>query len=164
MKNTLEEKLNMILAKLTAFSKAKYLKADVEAELRKLQYEILVIVFDEEHALNAHLTIWDAYNHLAQINEERGGIADEPLEEFKEQCKIFNNLIRAEISGNKGENLTAHRLSFLHRTHKILRNIQLGNEAGTTELDFVVFTSKAAFILEVKNTKKDVLVDETGDY
>ena len=28
----------------------------------------------------------------------------------------------------------------------------------------MVFTSKAAFILEVKNTKKDVLVDETGDY
>ena len=112
MKNTLEEKLNMILAKLTAFSRAKYLKADIEAELRKLQHEILIIVFDEEHALNAHLTIWDAYNHLAQINAERGGIADDPLAEFKELCKIFNNLIRAEISGNKGESMTAHRLSF----------------------------------------------------
>ena len=164
MKNTLEEKLNMVLAKLTAFAKEKYFKTDLEAELRKLQTEILMLVFDEEHALNAHLTIWDAYNHLAQINEERGGIADELLAEFKELCKIFNNLIRAEISGNKGENMTAHRLSFLHGTHKLLRNVQLGNEDGTTEIDFVVFTSKAAFILEVKNTKKDVLVDETGDY
>ena len=164
MKNTLEEKLNLIFAKLTAFSRAKYLKADVEAELRKLQHEILVIVFDEAHALNAHLTIWDAYNHLAQINAERGGIADEILAEFKEQCKIFSNLIRAEISGNKGENHTAHRLSFLHGINRIVRNIQLSNEDGTTELDFVVFTPKAAFILEVKNTKKDVLIDEIGDY
>lgn len=164
MKNTVEEKLNMVLAKLTAFSGAKYLKADIEAELRKLQHEILVIVFDENHALNARLTIWDAYNHLAQINAERGGIADELLAEFKEQCKIFSNLIRAEISGNKGENHTAHRLSFLHGINRIVRNIQLSNGDGTTELDFVVFTPKAAFILEVKNTKKDVLIDEIGDY
>ena len=164
MKNTVEEKLNMVLTKLTAFSRAKYLKADIETELRKLQHEILVIVFDEEHALNAYLTIWDAYNHLAQINAERGGIADELLEQFKEKCKIFSNLIRAEISGNKGENQTAYRLSFLHGINRIVRNIQLSNEDGTTELDFVVFTPKAAFILEVKNTKKDVLIDEIGDY
>ncbi len=164
MKNTLEEKLNMVLAKLTAFSRAKYLKEDIEAELRKMQREILTIVFDEDHALNAHLTIWDVYNHLAQINAEHGGIADGLLHEFWQQCKNFSNLIRAEISGNKGENMTAHRLSFLHGTHKILRNVQLKNEGGTSELDFVVFTPRATFILEVKNTKKDVLVDETGDY
>ena len=51
MKNTLEEKLNMVLTKLTAFSKEKYLKADIESELRKLQKEIVTLVFDKEHAL-----------------------------------------------------------------------------------------------------------------
>lgn len=164
MKNTFEEKLNMVLAKLTAFSREKYLKADIEAEFRKLQQEILTLVFDEDHALNARLTIWDAYNHLAQINEERGDVASALLHEFWLQCKTFSNLIRAEISGNKGENMTAQRLSFLHGIHKIIRNLQLSNQFGTSELDIVVFTSRAAFIVEVKNTRKDVLVDEIGDY
>jgi len=164
MKNTVEEKLNMALAKLTAFSKEKYLKAEVETELRKLQQEILSLVFEEGHALNSRLTVWDVYYHFSQKNAERGVITDEFMKEFEEQCFNFSNLIRAEISGNKGENLTAQRLSFLHGQHKIVRNIELSNEDGTTELDFVVFTTKAAFILEVKNTKKDVLVDETGDY
>lgn len=164
MKNTLEEKLNMVLEKLTAFSKAKYLKADIESELRKLQKEIVTLVFDTEHALNSRLTIWDVYYHFVQKNAELGGVADGLMKKFQEQCFSFSNLIKAEISGNRGESLTAQRLSYLHGQHKILHNIELSNEDGTTELDFVVFTSRAVFILEVKNTRKQVLVDEFGDY
>ena len=162
MSNTFEEKLNTVLAKLTSFSKTKYIKADIESELRKLQQELLVIVFDEEHAQKAHLTIWDVYNRLERENAERGGIADELLAVFKEECKSFNNLIRAEISGNWGETQTMCRLSYLNTTNKILRNVQLVNEDRTSELDIVVFTKKAAFILEIKNTKKNVLIDENA--
>lgn len=164
MNECTKEKIEAEVKRFTGLNSQVLSKAYRESEMKRFQQEMLTRLFDEEHTLNTRLTIWDAYNHLAQINAERGGIADELLAEFKEQCKIFSNLIRAEISGNKGESQTAYRLSFLHGINRIVRNIQLSNEDGTTELDFVVFTPKAALILEVKNTKKDVLIDEIGDY
>ena len=150
--------------KLTSFANKKYHKAEIEAELRKLQREILVLVFKEEHALNARLTIWDAYNQLERENEEKGGIANELLEEFRKGCKVFNNLIRAEISGNWGETQVFNRLCYLKGTNKIIRNLQLKQENAATEIDMVVFTKKAIFIIEVKNTKKNVFLDETGGF
>lgn len=157
-------KVMEVVKKLTSFSNRKYHKAELEAELRKLQHEILVLVFKEEHALNAKLTIWDAFNQLARENEEKGGIANDLLEEFRKGCKVFNNLIRAEISGNWGENQVFNRLCYLKGTNKIIRNLQLERENVTTELDMVVFTKKSIFIIEVKNTKKNVFLDETGGF
>ena len=164
MKRTFHEKVIEVVNGFKSFQKTKYCKADIEAELRVLQREFLSLVFDEEHILNSNLKIWDAFNQLASENEEKNGIATELLEVLKEDCKMFSNLIRAEISGNWGENQVFHRLTGLKGKHTILRNIELSNGFKKTELDFVVFTEKAQVVIEVKNTKKDVFIDENGDY
>lgn len=164
MKRTFQEKVNEVLNGFKSFQKLKYCKADMEVELRALQKELLSLVFDEEHILNSNLKIWDAFNQLSAENKEKNGIATELLEVLKEDCKMFSNLIRAEISGNWGENQVFHRLTGLKGKHTILRNIELSNGFKKTELDFVVFTEKAQVIIEVKNTKKDVFIDENGDY
>ena len=164
MKNNFERMVKEVVEKIGAFTKTKYCKADIEGELRNLQQELLRLVFDEEHILNSNLKIWDAFNQLASENEEKNGIATELLEVLKEDCKMFSNLIRAEISGNWGENQVFHRLTGLKGKHTILRNIELSNGFKKTELDFVVFTEKAQVVIEVKNTKKDVFIDENGDY
>lgn len=164
MKKTYEEKVKELVNKIKSFQKTRYCKADIEAELRALQRELLSLVFDEEHVLNANLKIWDAFNQLVAENEEKGGVATELLEVLREDCKMFNNAIRAEISGNYGENQVFHRLTGLKGKHSILRNIELSDEAGRTELDMIVLTEKAQIIVEVKNTKKDVFIDETGNY
>ena len=164
MKRTNQEKVNEVVSSFKSFQKSKYCKADIEAELRALQRELLSLVFDEDHILNSNLKIWDAFNQLASENEEKNGIATELLEVLKEDCKMFSNLIRAEISGNWGENQVFHRLTGLKGKHTILRNIELSNGFKKTELDFVVFTEKAQIVVEVKNTKKDVFIDENGDY
>lgn len=164
MKKTYEEKVIELVNKIKSFQKTRYCKADIEAELRALQRELLCLVFDEEHVLNANLKIWDAFNQLVAENEEKGGVATELLEVLREDCKMFSNAIRAEISGNWGENQVFHRLTGLKGKHSILRNIELSDETGRTELDLIVLTEKAQIIVEVKNTKKDVFIDETGNY
>ena len=164
MKRTYEEKISELVNKIKCFQKTKYCKADIESELRALQRELLSLVFDEEYILNANLKIWDAFNQFASENEEKGGIVTELLEVLREDCYTFNNLIRAEISGNWGENQVLHRLGGLKGRHVILRNIELSDERGRTELDMVVLTEKVQVILEVKNTKKDIFIDEIGAY
>lgn len=164
MKKTYEEKVTELVNSIKSFQKTKYCKADIESELRALQKELLSLVFDEEHILNANLKIWDAFNQLSAENEEKNWIATDLLEVLREDCKKFSNLIRAEISGNWGENQVFNRLTGLKGPHAILRNIELSNGVRKTELDFVVFTEKAQVIVEVKNTKKDVFIDETGAY
>ena len=142
MERTHQEKVNKVVNNFKSFQKTKYCKADIEGELRKLQHELLRLVFDEEHILNANLIIWDAFNQLVNENEEKDGIATELLEVLRKECKMFNNLIRAEISGNKGESQVLHRLGGLKGKHAILRNIVLSCEHGRTELDMVVLTEK----------------------
>ena len=164
MKRTYQEKVEEVVNGFVSFQKTKYCKADIEAELRAFLKELLSLVFDEEHILNSNLKIWDAFNQLSAENEEKNGIATELLEVLREDCKMFNNLIRAEISGNWGENQVFHRLTALKGKHSILRNIELSDGCRKTELDFIVFTEKAQIIVEVKNTKKDVFIDETGDF
>ena len=67
-------------------------------------------------------------------------------------------------SSDLGENQVFHRLTGLKDKCAILRNIELSDERGRTELDIVVLTEKAQIIVEVKNTKKDVFIDEAGNY
>ena len=157
MERTFEEKIIEVLSKLTAFMECKYRKADILGEYLKLQREILELVFDKEHILNARLTIWDAYNQLERENQEKGGIATKEMEEFKQGCKMLNNLIRAEISGNRGESLVINRLSALKGVNKVLQNVELTQGDAWTECDMIVLTEKAQVIIEVKNTKKKVI-------
>ena len=160
----MKKKIIEVLCKLTAFMECKYRKADILGEYLKLQREILELVFDREHILNARLTIWDAYNQLERENQEKGGIVTKELEEFKQGCRTLNNLIRAEISGNRGESLVINRLSALKGVNKFLQNVELTQGDAWTECDMIVFTEKAQFIIEVKNTKKNVFFDEEGGY
>lgn len=164
MRKTSHEKVMELVNYFESFKKTKYCKAEIEGELRKLQQEMLSLVFDDEHILNANLKIWDVFNQLTSENEEKSGVATELLEVLREDCKMFSNLIRAEISGNWGENQVFNRLSGLRGKHAILRNIELSNEYGRTELDMVVLTEKVLVIVEVKNTRKYIFIDETGAY
>jgi len=46
---------------------------------------------------------------------------------------------------------------------ELLDNIELSKGDHKTEIDFIVITQKAIYILEVKNTQKDVKIDEAGN-
>ena len=55
-------------------------------------------------------------------------------------------------------------LQFIRSKNTILKNVELSDEDLRTELDAVVITPGAITIIEVKNTAKDIFIDENGDY
>lgn len=155
------ERTEEIINQLTALENRKYKKAEYLPEMLRLQSQMADVAFD---VTNSEARIWDVYDHLKQLNTERGNIADEELARFKEDCKILDNRIKAEMSGDKGENLTYQSLEKIKSESMILRNVELEIDGVRTEIDFIVFTKKAIFIIEVKNSKRDIFISDEGDY
>ena len=67
------------------------------------------------------LNYGDVRYHLERLNEERGHVADAELARFKVGCRTVSNLIKAEVSGNRGEReglpcVEVHKESALHFT------------------------------------------------
>ena len=142
MKETMRTRITEEMNRFTTFRKQTVTKADREQELRDLQNEKVVRVLGEEHRGNYRLHIKDVYDQLERKNTELGGVADD----------------------NFGEKLVVQKLRFVNGSKRIIKNIQLGNELGTAELDVLVFTKKAIFIIEVKNTEYPIEISEGGTY
>ncbi len=48
--------------------------------------------------------------------------------------------------------------------HVIHRNVELCDDTNRTEIDAVVITHHGVFIIEVKNTNRNIFIDDNGDY
>ena len=158
------DRVNELVQEMTSFSKEKYHKSEMLEELFKLQAEMVRLTFNDQHASLGDLKIYDVERHLQALNEEMGHVADAELEKYMNECKLVCNMIRAEISGNKGEYKAFKNLEYLRRKHIILKNVELSEGKLRTELDAIVITSAGITIVEVKNTAKDIHIDAKGNY
>ena len=158
------ERVNEILMDMTAFRKETFQREEILDELLELQKNLVNAAFSEDHAGKGSLRIWDVEKHLERLNSERGNIANAELEVFEEKCKFICNLIKAEISGRNGEDKAFRALDVIYGKKRIIKNCEMTEGDERTELDAVVVTPKGIFIIEVKNTNKDVTIDENGDY
>ena len=160
-----KERIIEIINNLKAFDKETYKRDELLPELLKLQTEMVEMTFNEEHASIANLKIWDVKDHLVQLNNESGNIAHEEIKKFSDEAYDFSNMIRGIISGNKGEAKVFNILdSYKYNGNALLKNIELSNDGERTEIDALVVTPKALVIVEVKNTGRDIFIDENGDY
>ncbi len=153
-----------LLNAMKSFSKDKYRKDELLTEMFALQEEIVGLTFNGEHASTADLRIWDVEKHLEQLNQECGGVANEELQRFEEGSKKLCNLIKAEISGNIGENRAFRTLQYIHSKKIILKNVELSHDDRRSELDAIVITPAGITIVEVKNTAKNIFIDDNGNY
>lgn len=158
------QRIEELMAGMKSFSKERYHKRDVLNEMFALQKEIVELTFNGEHATTADLKIWDVEKHLEQLNEECGHVADKELHRFMDGSKTLCNLIKAEISGNRGEYKAFKSLENLQSQSKVMRNVELSNGQIRAEIDLLVITSKCITIVEVKNTAKDIIIDKEGNY
>lgn len=157
-------RVNEMMLNMKSFSKDKYQKDELLTEMLALQQEIVSLTFNGAHASTADLKIWDVEKHLEQLNQDCGNVADEELKRFEDGSKTFCNLIKAEISGNRGEAKAFRSLQYIRSKNIILKNVELSDGACRTELDAVVVTPGVVIIVEVKNTAKNIFIDENGDY
>ena len=158
------KRIEELMTAMKSFGKESYYKSELLNEMFALQQEIVELTFSGEHAVTAELKIWDVERHLEQLNADCGNVAEEELIRFKEGSKVLCNLIKAEISGNRGEYKAFKTLEYLKSQNRVLRNVELGYEDTRTELDAVVITPKCVTIVEVKNTAKNIFIDEEGNY
>ena len=160
----MKTRIDEILNSMNSFTKELYNKQEVLPELLALQDELVNLTFNGNHAENGNLRIWDVESHLDELNSNCGSIADELLIKFKAKCKVICNTIKAEKSGQSGEYKAFRSLDTLRCKNSILKNIEFVKGEHRTELDAIVITEKAIFIVEVKNTSKDICIDERGNY
>lgn len=161
---TKENRIKEIIGEMQSFSKDAYHKEELLPEYLELQKELINLTFCDSHAENGSLRIWDVENHLEKLNEECGHIADEELEAFKKDSKFICNAIKSEFSGNAGEYKAFRSLETLRCKNKVMKNIEFKSGNHRTEIDAIVFTEKAVFIIEVKNPHRDIFIDERGNY
>ena len=157
-------RISEIVNQFQSLTKERYHKTEILPELLALQSELVEILFAGEDVDKASLKIWDVEKRLAEMNTQCGGIVTEKLRAFERDCKYICNLIKAEISGNRGEEKAFESLSRIRGEHTILKNIELSNDAMRSELDAIVITRNGAFIVEVKNTSKNIFIDAEGNY
>ena len=153
-----------ILNSMNSFNKETYQKKEVLPELLKLQDEVVEKVFEKMDHEPGSLKLYDAERYLESQNIALGNPADEELAAFKNGSKRICNAIKAEISGDIGEEKVFRRLERIHSKNYVLKNVELQAGGERSELDAVVFTPKAIFIVEVKNTRRNIFIDEEGNY
>ena len=159
-----EKRVNEILSCISAFTKESYTKSEYLPELLKLQNELCDLTFNAEHAENGNLRLWHVERHFHNLNDERGHIADKELEKFSlSNGQVINN-IKALISGNKGEKEVFGALTHLNCQNRILHNVELEFDGKRTEIDAIVFTNYNIFIIEIKNSRKNIFIDENGEF
>ena len=161
---TRTERIEEMMEAMKSFGKDKYQKNELLNEMFALQKEIVELTFNGEHASTADLKIWDVERHLEQMNQDCGNVADEALQRFKNGSKTLCNLIKAEISGARGETKAFRTLQYIRNKNIVLKNVELSDGELRTELDAVVIMPGTVVIVEVKNTGKDIFIDENGDY
>lgn len=155
---------NEIINSFTSFRKNAYYKSEELPELLKLQEEIVKLTFGDDKADLEKQRIWDVERYFEEKNKELNGITTAELEDFEEDCKDFCNMIKGIISGSKGEARAFRSLDKVRCPNSILKNVELTTDEVRTELDAVVVTKGGVSIVEVKNTAKNVFIDEEGNY
>ena len=156
--------MNEVLSTMKSFTKDCYERRELLDEMFSLQEEMVNLTFSREHADNGKLRIWDIERHFEQLSKNNGDVARDLLERFKTESKDFCNLIKAEVSGNKGEARAFRALDSIKSPNRILKNVELKDGDLRGELDAVVITPKAITIVEVKNTAREIFIDESGNY
>ena len=153
-----------IASQITAFDKDLYKKEELLPELLELQRQLINLVFNGTHAELSQLRIWDVESHLKQMNEDRGNIADQDLAEVMATCKEICQMIKSEFSGNAGEKKAFWSLESVRGRKELLKNIEFKSGEHRAELDAIMITEKAVFVIEVKNPGKDIYIDKRGNY
>ena len=157
-----QERMKEITSKITAFSKQTYTKKEFLPELLKLQKNLVDLTFIDDSVYEGEKKLWDVENYFKEQKIERGVISEDELARFINDSEKICNTIKAEISGNMGEQKVFDALSTLGCPNGVLHNIELEFDGRRTEIDAIVFTNHAVFIIEIKNSRKNIYIDENG--
>ncbi|MCQ2522039.1 MAG: NERD domain-containing protein [Lachnospiraceae bacterium] len=153
-----------ILERLGKLGEGSYKHEEIAKEYESLVVSTANVIFDKEHTMGGNIWLKDVKDHIMETAKECKLNHSEEMKSFLTAYRNLDNAMAAYRSGIWGENIAFQRLELMKQPYKLIRNIEITDKVGKTEIDGVVITKKAIFILEIKNTKKDILITEEGDY
>lgn len=153
-----------IINQFKSFRGQVYHRDETLPELLQLQEEMAEVVFGAGYTQENPVRIKDVEEEFEKRNILYGNCADAAISAFKTDAKQLSNAISAIISGNKGEHMAFSELENLTCRHRIIKNIELTSENARTEIDALVITPQGLFLVEVKNTRNNILIKEDGGY
>lgn len=157
-------KRESLLSSLKGLSKDVYSREELLPEMNQLEKEMAQIVFEDGLDIPAeYVHMSYIMKHLHEMNNVAGNVADQELKRLSRLASIFSNHVRAQQSGITGEDRVEQYLDYMKSNHVVLRNLQLSDGVHNTEIDFLVLKQGVATIVEVKNSKRDIYIDEVGD-
>lgn len=142
--------------------KSVYSRKEVEAELRDFQKQLVSKVFEEAHG--RELRIDDVQVHINELAVEKGVEQSNEIVKFNERTEKLKILIAKEIAGNKGERHMKKTLKMIKEKNRFLVNLELSDDDFVSEIDGVVITRKAIFLLETKYSVKNMMITMEGNY
>jgi len=157
-------KRESLLSSLKGLSKDVYSREELLPEMDQLEKDMAQIVFEDGLDIPAeYVHMSYIMKHLHEMNNAAGNVADQELKRLSRLASIFSNHVRAQQSGITGEDRVEQYLDYMKSNHVVLRNLQLSDGVHNTEIDFLVLKQGVATIVEVKNSKRDIYIDEVGD-
>ena len=153
-----------LLSSLKGLSKDVYSREELLPEMDQLEKEMAQIVFEDGLDIPAeYVHMSYIMKHLHEMNNVAGNVADQELKRLSRLASIFSNHVRAQQSGITGEDRVEQYLDYMKSNHVVLRNLQLSDGVHNTAIHFLVLKQGVATIVEVKNSKRDIYIDEVGD-
>lgn len=147
---------------MNAGHKEVYNKEEVFPELKEIQKEIVNVVLGEA---SEESRIYEAKHFIIDRNEELGNVLSETeMQEFIDGCENLANMIRKSISYESGLRKAAWSIDKLQTRKVAVKGLELQTEDAKIKIDNLVITAQGISIVEVKNTSKEVFIDEYGDY
>lgn len=151
--------------KINALQNEEYSNDECLDEMIKLENQIVCFVFNKKYQ-NGCKYDWVIEN-FKKANITNQHVKTEVLPRLIQTFEEMQSDIRKKLSGNTGERYIAKQLQ-VAQTHlkdsECLCNLQLQKNTMTTELDNILITSKAIFIIETKYWTKKVQITSDGNY
>lgn len=137
-----------------------YSHAELLGAYRAAEQTWLKSVFRDDYSTK--LTTYDLLDHLA-CQADKYGLSDS--EEYASLCKglrEFASQYGGLINGEKGERFARRALGWLKVPHEAVENITLAADGQAGEFDQIVITPAGVFIIEVKYSTSDTVIDADG--
>lgn len=141
-------------------SEETYSHAELLAAYKMAEQGWLKGVFREDYS--AKLTTYDLLDHLACQADKYGFEDNDAYVSLRKGLRNFSFQYGALINGEKGERFARRALSWLKVPHETVENIVLDVDGQTNEYDQIIITPAGVFIIEVKFSTSDTIIDADG--
>ena len=138
-----------------------YTHDEFKNECLAFEQELLRRVFQDEYRDN--LRLFDLIRHLEHIALDRSFYDSEVFSELINGLKELRFLIASNINGDKGERRARCVLEWLPIDHEVIYGLQLVCDGRVDEYDAIVITVDGIFVVEVKYSACDMVIDRLGN-